>query len=519
MFASRSLRSPRFARNCYSPFIKERVNTSFLSDELSDDDEFYFDDVDSTYHDLAGLSDNESFHFGLPRLSKDLTKLLDNKKNYDFIVNVDKNVNRKAFYLHSIILETRSAYFEDVLSNGLVKKENNTFILDFPDISVNVFNILVRYIYGGTINIRREEATVILNLLIACEKFKLKELCDNVQNYLTVYHHEWILQNIILIQQVSFKYSEFTLLQDYWSTIVGVQPEIVFEATDFTSIDKEVLLSLYRKEDLYIEGCDLWDHIIRWGKAQNTELPEEIKNWTSNDFDNLKKSIDDFIPHIDFYDISSEDFFFKVVPYNTVLSNDLYQDILKYHLVINRKPRFNDLTAINSKLINDEQAMLISSWIQGNKENKISDKFEKVHYEFQLLTRGSRDGFKRETFHAMCDNEGPTITIMKLQNETSILGGYNPINWNINKKGRWERTATSFIFSIDKEIILSRVQVYNKAIYQDVGGPNFNDLMLRGTFNKKHGMHYAKNAYDQAIHDEGNFIVEEYEVFSVIKKR
>ena len=80
----------------------------------------------------------------LPCLSQDLTKLFESKKNYDFIINVDKENNKKEFYVHSIILETRSSHFEDALSNGLARKENNVFILDFPDISVNVFNVLIR---------------------------------------------------------------------------------------------------------------------------------------------------------------------------------------------------------------------------------------------------------------------------------------------------------------------------------------------------------------------------------------
>ena len=80
----------------------------------------------------------------LPCLSQDLTKLFENKKNYDFIINVDKENNKKEFCVHSIILEARSSYFEDALSNGLARKENNLFILDFPDISVSVFNVLIR---------------------------------------------------------------------------------------------------------------------------------------------------------------------------------------------------------------------------------------------------------------------------------------------------------------------------------------------------------------------------------------
>ena len=68
----------------------------------------------------------------LPCLSQDLTKLFESKKNYDFVINVDKNDNKKEFCVHSIILETRSSYFENALSNGLASKDNNLFILDFP---------------------------------------------------------------------------------------------------------------------------------------------------------------------------------------------------------------------------------------------------------------------------------------------------------------------------------------------------------------------------------------------------
>jgi hypothetical protein len=80
----------------------------------------------------------------LPSLSQDFTKLLENKKKHDVIINVDKSNNKKKFCAHSIILETRSPYFENVFSNEQVKKENNIFILEFPDISSDVFGILIR---------------------------------------------------------------------------------------------------------------------------------------------------------------------------------------------------------------------------------------------------------------------------------------------------------------------------------------------------------------------------------------
>lgn len=66
---------------------------------------------------------------------------------------------------------------------------------------------------------------------------------------------------------------------------------------------------------------------------------------------------------------------FHLKTFSKVPSNDLYQDILKVSFSSKSTIKFNNLTAIDSKLINNERAMLISSWIQGNKENKSPDKF------------------------------------------------------------------------------------------------------------------------------------------------
>ncbi|EXX51858.1 hypothetical protein RirG_257950 [Rhizophagus irregularis DAOM 197198w] len=461
----------------------------------------------------------------LPHLSRNFLKLLEDSKKHDFIINIDKDINKKEYRVHSIIIETRSTYVQDAISNGLARKENDIFILELPDISVDVFDILISYIYGGIIDLDKKDASDILNLLIACEIFKLKELYDYIQDYLINNYQDWLKQNFALIQQVGSKTSEFTKLQDYWSTTIRKEPKILFNAIDFTTVDKEALLSIYKDEELCMEENELWDRIIHWGKAQNTDFPEDIDKWTAKDFNVLKKTIDDFLPHIRFYEISSEDFCYKIMPYNSLLSNDLYQDLSRYHLVSSWTPKFNRLTPrrknipLDSKLINFEQAILISSWIQGNKDNKIQNKFKKNYYDFQLITRGSRDGFTGEIFHKMCDNKGPTITVLRLKNESSILGGYSPIDWDINKRGNFEKTLDSFIFSfIDKETILSRVKEPDNAIYQ-FDGSNFVDLQLNYTFNSKNGVYYSLRAYEkQIIQNEGNFVVDEYEVFSVTKK-
>ncbi|CAB4410799.1 unnamed protein product [Rhizophagus irregularis] len=80
----------------------------------------------------------------LPHLSQNFLKLLEDSKKHDFIINIDKDINKKEYRVHSIIIETRSTYVQDAISNGLARKENDIFILELPDISVDVFDILIR---------------------------------------------------------------------------------------------------------------------------------------------------------------------------------------------------------------------------------------------------------------------------------------------------------------------------------------------------------------------------------------
>merc|ERR1712129_261894 len=53
-------------------------------------------------------------------------------------------------------------------------------------------------------------------------------------------------------------------------------------------------------------------------------------------------------------------------------------------------------------------------------------------YKFELLYRGSRDGFSGQQFHAKCDGKGATITIVKSDNKDHIFGGYTSKSWNSN---------------------------------------------------------------------------------------
>lgn len=64
---------------------------------------------------------------------------------------------------------------------------------------------------------------------------------------------------------------------------------------------------------------------------------------------------------------------------------------------------------------------------------------------FELLYRGSRDGFSAASFHSQCNNKGPTLVLIK-STEGFLFGGYAPISWT--SRGDYAPDNKTFIFTL-----------------------------------------------------------------------
>jgi hypothetical protein len=71
--------------------------------------------------------------------------------------------------------------------------------------------------------------------------------------------------------------------------------------------------------------------------------------------------------------------------------------------------------------------------------------FEKI-LKFNLLMRGSVDGFKGEIFLEKCCNKGKTITIVKAK-DGKIFGAYTDLNFN-GSGSYVAGNKNSFLFAI-----------------------------------------------------------------------
>ncbi|CAB4412227.1 unnamed protein product [Rhizophagus irregularis] len=156
----------------------------------------------------------------------------------------------------------------------------------------------------------------------------------------------------------------------------------------------------------------------------------------------------------------------------------------------------------------------------------IRNNFEhlKESYKFELLLRGSRDGFTPKKFHELCDNKPNTVTFIKIKGKEEIIGGYNPLIWK--SSGKWGETKDSFIFSFKnndvKDSIISNVRDKEHAIiYLSRFGPQFGqDIFIYSSdeFTNYNTFSYRKNRYEKKIRDTEEYLsLEDYEVFQMLR--
>ncbi|RHZ44999.1 hypothetical protein Glove_700g26 [Diversispora epigaea] len=207
---------------------------------------------------------------------------------------------------------------------------------------------------------------------------------------------------------------------------------------------KNILISILKRDDLQLEEGKIWEYVIEWGKSKN-QLPTNLDKWTSDNFLSLKETLKGCLSHIRYFSFSNEDVVERIYPYQKLLEHQLFSDINVKFIISSKKislivlpsrkilnatlPTRNTSIPLSSDIITNEHALKISSWIDRREIPYI----ENNPYEFQLLVRGSGNGFDVNTIFNICDKVSKTIIILKVKGTGEILGGYNPLKWDRNR--------------------------------------------------------------------------------------
>ncbi|GBC00030.1 hypothetical protein RclHR1_03710014 [Rhizophagus clarus] len=462
------------------------------------------------------------------KLSQNYIELLEDNEYYDLTVEVGEDPNVKIFRAHMNILCHRSPYLRRILSSNTNKSNNGLINIQLPNISSGAFKIILRYIYGGILSLNEQDTSEIFNVLLAADELLLQELVDHLQKYLIENKSEWMEQHFEFTHRTSFQFNSLIELQQFCTDFMVKSPEKIFKSLDFISISEKSLVQFIKRDDLQMREIEVWEHVLKWGLAQNSTLKSDPTSWSDDDFKTMENILHHCLPLIRFFSLSSKEFLQKVRPYKKLLKCKLYEDLEDSYMDPDIKPNENILLPrniefdgiINSNIVNLNIVSIISRWIDKIDVNNNFSHLRELYlpYKFELLFRGSQEGFDIRKFHELCDGKPNTVTFIKLKDFKEILGGYNPLKWT--SLGVYDETKDSFIFSFKnddiKTAIISNVQDAKHAVANNSNhGPQFgNDIFVFPNY-----IYYNKNIYDKMLRDTtGDFTIEDYEVFRTVRR-
>ena len=153
--------------------------------------------------------------------------------------------------------------------------------------------------------------------------------------------------------------------------------------------------------------------------------------------------------------------------------NELEKKVL---ILFGEKENENDLKGFEKTIIkNKEEAQKILKWICPNNERKV-----------KLLYRASLKENTRNDFHRLCDNKGPTITLIETT-KGKRFGGYTSLDWDSSSE--WKNDLEAFLFSLDNDKKYDVIPDASYKVYSNGGyGPWFGA-------NGNIGLAYEKNYF------------------------
>ncbi|GBC14533.2 BTB/POZ protein [Rhizophagus irregularis DAOM 181602=DAOM 197198] len=181
----------------------------------------------------------------LAELSSDYEKLFETEIGYDVIIYAGEEPNVKEFHAHSNILCIRSKYFRTAFSNEWAEKKDGKFILRKPNISPHLFNIILRFIYCGNIELENLQGPDVLKFLIAVDELNIQQLISHIQEYLIENQTEFLLPLLEL---------------------------------------------LLKRDDLDMNEIEVWESLLKWCLFQQN-MENDPTKWSNDDIMKIERSL------------------------------------------------------------------------------------------------------------------------------------------------------------------------------------------------------------------------------------
>src|ERR1051325_10931473 len=180
----------------------------------------------------------------------------------------------------------------------------------------------------------------------------IKKFFKLLTNNFLIMRQQFLQIKPVEILQVVFCHQILNNIQKMCLETICFNPELLFNSVKFVNLPALLLEVILKQDDLTLDEIEIWKNLLKWGLSQEKSLNEDVSKWRQEEFNTLKRILYKFIPLIRFYDISSEDYFDEVRPYEKILSKELCDEVVKFHMVPSNVPTlFPRSSLINQKHI------------------------------------------------------------------------------------------------------------------------------------------------------------------------
>ena len=355
------------------------------------------------------------------------------------------------------------------------------------------------------------------NQSIKCEEnmFKIeiniepKETIENLiiklsspnQHYPIIYSKSYTLPDI---QKISNYFSSFSL-QEILSKICLLIKSEKFSLKRNELNPSNLILNLY-PSSLELSGEDISNIAFEIPLEKNEKNLYEIIADMSLKINALSEKV-------------------KKLEYDQVTKNQIYEcnkKIEKVNIKINRLNKLHIYE--DSNFLNRIQSVMSKNILLNNDEFDLLKYFiNKGNIKLSLLYKATIDSDFSNKFHERCDNNSPTITLVKTE-EGIRFGGYTTQTWNKDEECKQDDEAFLFNINLRKKYEIKKgveCAIYCGGAYGPTFGEGF-DLCLCDNFMGVNGSYsnfpksYGKgNATNELTEYNKNFKISEVEVYLV----
>src|SRR4051794_9930764 len=135
-----------------------------------------------------------------------------------------------------------------------------------------------------------------------------------------------------VIQQIGSQSNNLLELQQFCADFIAKSPEKIFKSPYFTSLPEKYLVQIIKDDDLQMKEVEIWEHVLKWGIAQNSTLIPDTNTWSYEDFKTMENTLQHCLPSIRFFSLSPKEFSQKVRPYKKLFKRQLYKDLVNSYM-------------------------------------------------------------------------------------------------------------------------------------------------------------------------------------------